>query len=74
MADSARYTKVVEYLDDDQCYVGRCPGLFLGGCHGLDERAVFDELRQIVEETIASYIQDGIPLPPPTSGRGARRP
>ena len=69
MKDSARYAKVVEWLDEDQCYVGSCPGLFLGGCHGLDERAVFDELCQIVEETITSYIEDGVALPPPTSGR-----
>ena len=54
MKDSARYAKVVEWLDEDQCYVGSCPGLFLGGCHGPDERAVFDELCQIVEETVAS--------------------
>lgn len=70
MKDSARYAKVVEWVDEDQCYVGSCPGLFLGGCHGTDERAVFDELCQIVEETIASYVEDGVPLPPPTSGRG----
>ena len=70
MKDSARYAKVVEWLDEDQCYVGSCPGLFLGGCHGPDERAVFDELCQIVEETVASYIEDGVPLPPPTSRRG----
>ena len=44
-------------------------GLFLGGCHGDDERAVFAELCEIGEETIELYHQDGKPLPPPTSGR-----
>ncbi len=69
MKSSARYAKVVEWCDEDACYVGSAPGLVLGGCHGADERAVFDELCQIVEEAIALYEQDGKPLPPPTSGR-----
>lgn len=66
---SARYTKIVEWSDEDQCYVGSAPGLILGGCHGDDERAVFNELCQIVEEAIALYQTDGKPLPPATSGR-----
>jgi len=68
MKDSDRYVKIVEWLEDDQCYVGSCPGLFYGGCHGADERQVFDQLCEIVEETIALYKADGKPLPPPTSG------
>jgi hypothetical protein len=39
------------------------------GCHGVDEKAVFEELCQVVEEAIALYHADGKPLPPPTSGR-----
>ena len=69
MKDSARYVKIVEWSDEDQCYVGSSPGLIFGGCHGDDEKAVFDELCQIVEEAIAPYKADGKPLPPPTSGR-----
>jgi hypothetical protein len=41
----------------------------LGGCHGDDEQAVFEELCQIVEEAIQLYEKDGKSLPPPTSGR-----
>jgi predicted RNase H-like HicB family nuclease len=67
--ESARYVKIVEWSNDDACYVGSSPGLLLGGCHGDDEREVFAELCQIVEETIDLYHQDGKPLPPPTSGR-----
>ena len=70
MKDSARYAKIVEWSDEDQCYVGSAPGLILGGCHGDDERQVFDELCQIVEEVIDLYRQDGKPLPPSTAGRG----
>ena len=69
MNESAKYAKIVEWSDEDQCYVGSAPGLIYGGCHGSDERAVFAELCQIVEEAIAVYREDGKPLPPPTSGR-----
>jgi predicted RNase H-like HicB family nuclease len=69
MKESARYPKIVEWSNEDQCFVGSCPGLFYGGCHGLDEKQVFDELCQIVEETIELFHQDGKPLPPSTSGR-----
>jgi hypothetical protein len=43
--------------------------LLLGGCHGLDERAVFEELCTIVEEAVELYQAEGKELPPPTSGR-----
>ena len=69
MKDSARYAKIVEWSEEDGCYVGSAPGLVLGGCHGADERTVFEELCEIVEESIDLYRQDGKPLPPPTSGR-----
>jgi len=66
---SARYIKIVEWSEEDQCYVGSCPGLFYGGCHGDDEREVFAELCQIVDETIELYKKDGKPLPAPTAGK-----
>lgn len=69
MKDSARYAKILEWSEEDQCYVGSSPGLIYGGCHGMDEMAVFEELCQIVEEAIMLYREDGRPLPPPTSGR-----
>ena len=69
MKDSARYVKIVEWSDEDNCYVGSAPGLLYGGCHGDDEQAVFEELCQIVEETIELFGKIGKPLPPPTSGR-----
>ena len=54
MKESARYAKVVEWSEEDQCYVGSAPGLIFGGCHGNDERAVFDELCRIVDEASPS--------------------
>jgi predicted RNase H-like HicB family nuclease len=69
MKDSARYAKIVAWSEEDGCYVGRAPGLVDGGCHGDDERQVFDELCLIVEEAIAIYRQDDRALPPATSER-----
>ena len=69
MKDSARYAKIVEWSEEDQCYVGSSPGLVYGGCHGPDERAVFEELCRIVEEAVELYRKEGKPLPPATSGR-----
>jgi hypothetical protein len=69
MRDSARYVKIVEWSLEDHCYVGSAPGLIYGGCHGDDEKAVFEELCQIVEDAIELYRKDGKQLPPSTSGR-----
>lgn len=68
MKDSDRYAKIVEWSEEDQRYVGSCPRLMLGGCHGKDEVSVFKELCQIVDEIIELYHQDGKQLPAPTAG------
>lgn len=68
MNQAAKYVKLVEWSDEDNCFVGSCPGLFYGGCHGTDEQAVFAELCRIVEETLELYAAEGKPLPPLTSG------
>jgi predicted RNase H-like HicB family nuclease len=69
MKESAKYVKIVEWSEGDQCFVGSCPGLIYGGCHGDDEKQVFEELCSIVEEVIEIYKKDNKPLPPPTSGK-----
>ena len=68
MRESARYVKIVEWSDEDQCYLGTSPGLMYGGCHGDDEKAVYAELCDIVEEVVELYRRDGKVLPPPTAG------
>ncbi len=40
MNPADRYAKIVEWSEEDQCFVGSCPGLFYGGRHGDDERAL----------------------------------
>jgi len=68
MSTARRYVKIVEWSDEDDCFVGSCPGLVHGGCHGEDEKTVFAELCQIVEEAIQLYQVEKRPLPPVTSG------
>lgn len=68
MNRAAKYVKLVEWSDEDNCFVGSCPGLFYGGCHGTNEQAVFAELCRIVEEALELYAAEGKPLPPLTSG------
>lgn len=71
MAHSTRYLKLVEWSDEDQCFVGQCPGIIGRCCHGTDEAQVYAELCQIVDEWIAILQADGTPLPPSTAGKGA---
>ena len=69
MKDSDRYLKIVEWSEEDQCYVGTFPGLFYGGCHGDNEADVYKELIEIIEENIALYKENGKSLPPETAGK-----
>jgi len=69
MKENARYVKIIEWSFEDHCFVGSAPGLFYGGCHGSDEKQVFSELCEMVDETIELIKKDGKPLPPPTSGK-----
>ena len=66
---SARYLKIVEWSDEDRCFVGRCPGLFFGGCHGDDEAEVYRELCGLVEEHVAGLRAQKEKLPTATAGR-----
>ena len=69
MKEKYCYVKIVEWSDEDHCFVGSCPGLFYGGCHGDDEKQVFAELCEIVDENVTLYKENGKLLPPPTSGK-----
>jgi len=69
MKESAHYVKIVEWSDEDQCFVGQCPGIIGPCCHGDDEVRVYGELCDIVDEWIDLLKKDGKPLPPPTAGK-----
>jgi predicted RNase H-like HicB family nuclease len=70
MSDTARYIKIVEWSDEDHCFVGQCPGVIGPCCHGDNEAEVYAQLCEIVEEWIETMKQSGQPLPPPTAGQG----
>ena len=69
MSKGDKYVKLVEWSDEDGCFIGSCPELFYGGCHGPDARSVFSQLCQIVDEAIEIYEKEGKSLPRPMSGR-----
>ena len=69
--EAQQYRREVIWSEEDRCYIGRCPDLFLGGCHGDDPEAVEAELRQIIEEVVEDYLDSGKALPEP-SLRSAR--
>jgi len=69
MKPSDQYLKIVEWSKEDQCYVGTCPRLMLGGVHGDDEAAVYRELCDAVDEWVRIYEEDGEPLPAATAGK-----
>jgi predicted HicB family RNase H-like nuclease len=62
---AARYAKFVEWSGEDQCLIGRCPELMLGGVHGQDEAKVYAELCAAVEEMVELTHADGREMPRP---------
>ena len=69
MKNRNQYLKLVEWSEEDQCFIGRVPGLALGGIHGKDERKVYERLCDLVDEWIEIYGKDNAPMPPATVGR-----
>jgi predicted RNase H-like HicB family nuclease len=68
MKESAKYLKLVEWSNEDQCFIGECPGIIGPCCHGDDEVQVYNELCKIVDEWIQIMQDEGKALPPPTAG------
>ena len=64
MNTSDQYHKWVEWSEEDQVYLGKCPDL-ITGIHGDDRLQVYGELCQVIEEVIAQFDSEGRPLPPP---------
>ena len=57
-----QYHKWVEWSEEDQVYVGKCPDL-VTGIHGDDPIQVYRELCDVVEEVINQFGETGRPLP-----------
>ena len=61
--------KIVEWSEEDQCYIGRVPGLTLGGIHGKNETKVYEKLTALVNEWVSVHEDNNILLPPKTAGK-----
>jgi len=60
-----RYHKWVEWSEEDQTYIGKCPDL-MTGIHGDDPLTVYADLCKVVDEIIEHLESEGRTLPPPT--------
>ena len=60
MSDS--YHKWVEWSDEDQVYIGKCPDV-ITGIHGDDPRQVYSELCDVVEDVLQDMQASGHGLP-----------
>ena len=58
------YSLLVEWSEEDDTWIGRCPELFLGGVHGDDRAKVYAELLEAVDEVLEIRKTDGT-LPAP---------
>jgi predicted RNase H-like HicB family nuclease len=61
---SDRYHKWVEWSDEDETYLAKCPDL-ITGIHGDDPLTLYAELCEVVEEVIGHFNAEGRVLPPP---------
>ncbi len=63
------YLKVIEWSEEDGCYIGSAPPLIGRCCHGATESKVIRELSRVVAEWMAIYGTDKRPAPAPIKGR-----
>lgn len=64
-----RYVKLVEWSEQDGCYLGSAPPLVGHSCHGRSEAEVLAQLSTIVEEWVTTLLSDGTPLPEASARR-----
>ena len=69
MTESAQYIKIVEWSDEDECFIGYCPGIIGPCCHGTDEIEVYRQLCGVVDEWIEILRRENEALPPSTIGK-----
>lgn len=67
MRERDKYLKLVEWSEEDNCYIGSVPGWIGQCCHGDDEAAVFKQVGIILDEWIDIYKKEGRKLPAATN-------
>jgi len=66
---ASRYLRVVEWSDEDRCFIGSAPPLLGQCCHGDSEEEVVKQLRVIIDDIVAMMLKHGDPFPPATAGK-----
>ncbi|HUY34574.1 MAG TPA: hypothetical protein VMV69_17645 [Pirellulales bacterium] len=64
MKESDQYHKWVEWSEDDQTYIAKCPDL-ITGIHGDDPVGLYRELCEVIDEVIRHLEGEGRSLPRP---------
>ncbi len=64
MKEIDQYHKWVEWSEEDQTYIGKCPDL-ITGIHGGDPVKLYGELCEVVEDIIRHFAAEGRTLPSP---------
>ena len=59
-----QYHKWVEWSEEDQTYIGKCPDL-ITGIHGDNPVRLYGELCEVVEDVIRHFETEGRTLPSP---------
>lgn len=62
MRDGDQYLKWVEWSEEDQTYIGKCPDV-ITGIHGDDPVQLYSELCAVVEDVIRHLKAEGRRLP-----------
>ena len=64
MKESDLYHKWVEWSEEDQVYIGKCPDL-ITGIHGDDPLSLYGELCVVVEDVLNHFLSEERPFPEP---------
>jgi len=68
-AEARKYLKIVEWSQEDGCYIGSAPPIIGQCCHGDTEAEVMAQLAVIVEDWVKVLLTDGKPLPAATANK-----
>ena len=63
MTQSDQYHKWVEWSEEDQTYIGKCPDL-ITGIHGDNPVRLYSELCEVVEDVVRHFVAEERSLPP----------
>jgi len=62
MKKSDLYHKWIEWSNEDQVYIGKCPDL-ITGIHGDDPVKLYSELCEVIEDVVNHSMEQGRKLP-----------